>query len=56
MMGHLFGVPGNVALQTAIIRSALRLVVEARESGEICDLPYTWKDARRGAYADLSGD
>ncbi len=51
MMGHHFGVPGNAALQTAIVMAALRFAAEARYSGEIRDLPYTWNLARRGAYA-----
>ncbi len=54
MMGHHFGVPGNAALQTAIIMAALRFAGEARVSGEIRDLPYTWNLARRGAYTGES--
>ncbi len=50
MMGHHFGVPGNTALQTAIVMAALHFVAEARDSGEIRDLPYNWNLARRGAY------
>ncbi|MBC5800457.1 MAG: hypothetical protein GIX03_07505 [Candidatus Eremiobacteraeota bacterium] len=54
MMGHHFGVPGNAELQKTIILAALRLVAEARRSGEIRDLPYTWNLARRGAYTGES--
>jgi len=54
MMGHHFGVPGNAGLQRAIIMAALRFVAEARHSGEIRDLPYTWNLARRGAYTGES--
>ncbi|MFN2461448.1 MAG: hypothetical protein ABR591_12285 [Candidatus Velthaea sp.] len=50
MMGHHFGVPGNAALQSAIVRAALEFVADARRSGEIRELPYTWNAARRGAY------
>ncbi len=54
MMGHHFGVPGNGTLQRAIVRAALEFIAEARVSGEIRDLPYTWNDARRGAYDVMS--
>jgi len=50
MMGHHFGVPNNAKLQRAIVQAALRFVTDAAYSGAICDLPYTWNDARRGAY------
>lgn len=50
MMGHHFGVPGNAALQRAIVRQALEFIAEATVSGEIRDLPYTWNEARRGSY------
>jgi hypothetical protein len=50
MMGHQFGVPKNASLQRAIILAALNLLVHAKQSGAIVDLPYTWNDARRGAY------
>jgi hypothetical protein len=51
MMGHHFGVPGNARLQRAIINAALRFIEEADGSGAIRDLPYTWNEARRGAYS-----
>lgn len=54
MMGHQFGVPGHRDLQLRIIKEALELVVSASESGEICDLPITWAQARMEAK-HLSG-
>jgi len=50
MMGHHFGVPDNAKLQRAIVQAALGFVRDAPHSGAILDLPYTWNDARRGAY------
>ena len=47
MMGHHFGVPFHTQLQRHIIKEALALVVEARESGEVRLLPITWAQARR---------
>ncbi len=47
MMGHHFGVPFHTQLQRHIIKEALALVVEARESGEVRSLPITWAQARR---------
>jgi hypothetical protein len=41
MMGHHFGVPGNAALQRAIIVAALEFVFEATVSDALRELPYT---------------
>ncbi|MCA1567734.1 MAG: hypothetical protein LC803_19225 [Acidobacteria bacterium] len=52
MMGHHFGVPFHTELQRHIIREALNLVVEARESGEVRSLAVTWAQARRQGAAN----
>lgn len=40
--GHAFGQPGDRDTQMGIIRSALALLEEAREPGEIRELDYVW--------------
>ncbi|MEJ7623066.1 MAG: hypothetical protein WKF34_03660 [Pyrinomonadaceae bacterium] len=45
-MGHHFGVPFHKELQRRIILEALDLVVTARESGAIKELPVTWAEVR----------
>lgn len=47
LMGHHFGVPFHRALQRRVILECLDLVVTARESGTIRDLPLTWAQARK---------
>ncbi|MGI9090289.1 MAG: hypothetical protein ACR2GG_04190 [Gemmatimonadaceae bacterium] len=47
MMGHHFGVPFHRELQRRVIMGCLDMVVTARESGEIRDLPLTWAAARK---------
>ncbi len=51
MMGHHFGVPFHRELQRRIILECLGFVAEARESGEIRDLPITWAEARKEGMA-----
>lgn len=51
MMGHHFGVPFHVQLQTRIIRAALDHLVAAHYSGEIKSIPVTWAEARREGLA-----
>ena len=51
MMGHHFGVPFHTQLQRHIIKEALSLLSEARESGEVRSLPITWAQARRQGAA-----
>jgi D-proline reductase (dithiol) PrdB len=41
--GHPFGEPFHVAQQRAVLRSALRALVEIAEPGTIADLPYRWR-------------
>lgn len=47
MMGHHFGVPFHSQLQRRIITDCLDMVMTAKESGEIRDLPLTWAAARK---------
>lgn len=51
MMGHHFGVPFHTQLQRQIIEAALGLLVEARSSGEVRELPLTWAQARKQGAA-----
>lgn len=51
MMGHLFGVPYHKELQRTIILEALDHLIEARESGEIRELPYKWAKVRKEGIA-----
>jgi D-proline reductase (dithiol) PrdB len=46
--GHPLGEPGHVAQQRAVLRAALKALVEIRVPGTIVDLPYRW---RRETYA-----
>ncbi|MFD1736865.1 hypothetical protein ACFSCX_09840 [Bacillus salitolerans] len=47
MMGHHFGVPYHKELQRNIITEALNHLVNAKESGEVKFLPFTWAKARK---------
>jgi hypothetical protein len=40
--GHTLGGPGDSDTQTGIIRSALALLEEAKEPGEVRELDYVW--------------
>jgi hypothetical protein len=51
MMGHHFGVPHHKELQRKIIVEALDHLVQAKESGEVKYLPYTWAQARKEGIA-----
>ena len=51
MMGHHFGVPFHRKLQRRIILEALDRLTQAKQSGEIHDLPITWAQARREGVA-----
>lgn len=51
MMGHHFGVPFHTQLQRHIIETALNLIAEASESGEVRGLPITWAQARQQGKA-----
>lgn len=42
-LGQVFGEPGNVAQQQALVRAMLRAVSEIREPGGVIELPYRWK-------------
>ena len=48
--GHPFGRPGDVAMQTAIARDALRALAEATGPGYAMHLPYTWPEPQEIAY------
>jgi D-proline reductase (dithiol) PrdB len=41
--GHPFGEPGNAAQQRAVLRAALKALVEITAPGTIVDLPYRWR-------------
>jgi len=41
-LGRQCGKPGDVDLQTKILKDALSLLVSATVPGEIVDLPYEW--------------
>jgi len=47
MMGHLFGVPHHKKLQRRIILSALEMLENVEQSGEVRRFPMTWAQARR---------
>ena len=50
-MGHPLGEPGRTGQQTAVLRAALRALVEITVPGTIVDLPYRWR-----RYEDLERD
>jgi hypothetical protein len=53
-MGNAFGAPGDREMQLAILRSALKLVVEADEPGVLVDAPFRWPtdfEFAPGAYS-----
>lgn len=51
MMGHLFGVPHHVELQTRVLIELLELVTSCTESGFIKTFDYTWAQARKEGKA-----
>jgi len=48
-MGHHFGVPFHIALQSKVIMEALQLLQTVETSGTIVRLPIKWADVRREA-------
>lgn len=48
--GHPLGPPGEAAVQTAVIRDALQVLVEAREPNTVVDLAYEWPQPQAVAY------
>lgn len=49
-LGQVFGEPGQVVQQRAVLVDALSTLITARTPGTIVELPYRWK---RGVYVDL---
>jgi hypothetical protein len=47
MMGHHFGVPHHKKLQRRVILSALEMLENVGQSGEVRRFPMTWAQARR---------
>jgi D-proline reductase (dithiol) PrdB len=45
-LGQIFGEPGHVAQQQAVLRAALGACDTIRQSGEVVVLPYRWKRER----------
>jgi hypothetical protein len=43
-LGRQCGGPGDVELQTRILRDALEVLASARVRGRIVDLPYAWEE------------
>lgn len=41
-MGNAFGAPGDEETQIAVLRAALKLIVEATEGGILVDAPFEW--------------
>ncbi|HYK81656.1 MAG TPA: hypothetical protein VEU55_00805 [Gemmatimonadales bacterium] len=48
-LGQVFGEPGHVVQQRAILAAALAALFTVRRPGAIVELPYRWK---RNAYKD----
>ncbi len=42
-LGQVFGEPGHVAQQQAVLRDALDAVHRITETGAVIELPYRWK-------------
>lgn len=42
-LGNAFGMPGDVAQQTELLKVALRWAVEAPVPGRVYRLPYLWR-------------
>ncbi len=42
-LGQVFGEPGHVAQQEAVLRDTLRALETIRRTGGIIELPYRWK-------------
>lgn len=42
-LGQVFGEPGNVAQQQAVVREMLRVAETATQAGEVVRLPFRWK-------------
>jgi hypothetical protein len=45
-LGQVFGEPGAVAQQQAVLRAVLEAVTEIDEPGGVRDLPFRWKRER----------
>jgi hypothetical protein len=48
-LGEVFGEPGQVVQQRAVLAAALGALFTVRQPGSIVDLPYRWK---RSVYED----
>src|SRR5438105_15900212 len=48
--GHPFGRPGDVAMQTAVLRDALDVLATATGPNTVVSLPYTWPEPQDVAY------
>ncbi|HEX9283734.1 MAG TPA: hypothetical protein VF882_08095 [Gemmatimonadales bacterium] len=48
-LGRVFGEPGNVVQQRALLADALSALFTIRQAGALVELPYRW---RRGVYVD----
>ncbi len=48
--GHPFGRPGDVPMQLAVIRDALRLLAAATHPNTVTHLPYQWPEPQEIAY------
>lgn len=46
-MGNNFGRPGDVAMQTDILRTALAMITNVEEGGVLVDYPTTWSEPFR---------
>jgi hypothetical protein len=51
-LGQVFGEPGNVAQQQAVLRATLAALETVTQSGGVVELPYRWK---RHAYPNPVG-
>jgi D-proline reductase (dithiol) PrdB len=54
-LGQVFGEPGDVAQQQAVLRRALAAVEEVRETGGVIELPYRWKRERYPPPVGVAG-
>ena len=51
-MAHPLGAPGDREGQTAVLRATLKVLEEAREPGEVVELPFEWPERPGQVHTD----
>lgn len=52
-LGRTFGMPGDAAGQTAVLRAALRVLETAQRPGAVVHLPFEWPESVKQARAAM---